>query len=163
MKSARGLGNCGFLSGWSSTVCNFLSTQGDYFLALYSRVVSATPIWRRIVYDATNDFSSFDLVSMLISVPSSSSPTEYRTVAVCGWTIDNQENELNPSWCRTALFNGADNNLQKMYVNEQNLSFIKVFGTTGIQQPYFGGAGTDAKGSDAIEYYLDDIEVCVPM
>lgn len=159
----RGLGNCGLLSEWRSTVCNFLTTDADEFLALYSRVVSPIPTWRRIVYDINNDFNSFDLISMLVSVPPSANPQDYRTVAVCGWTVENQENELNPSWCRTAVFNSADNNVQRIAINERGLAFIKVFGSTGIQQPFFGGAGSDAKGADAIEYFLDDMEVCVPI
>lgn len=163
LTSLRGLANCGLLSEWRQTVCNFLTTQSDEFLALYARVVSPIPTWRRIVYDVNSDFNSFDLVSMLVSVPPSSSREDYRTVAICGWTIANQENELNPSWCRTAVFNSADNNVQRIAINERNLAFVKVFGSTGIQQPYFGGAGSDAKGAEAIEYFLDDVEVCVPV
>ncbi|TGZ81301.1 hypothetical protein EX30DRAFT_340920 [Ascodesmis nigricans] len=158
-----GLANCDFLTPWRSDSCNGQTISGDEYLSLYSRAALRLPTWRKIVFDIEDDFSSFDLVSFLATVPPSTSTDDYYTVAYCGWTVADQDNEFNPTWCRTAVFNQPDNSLVRIQVNQRNLAYLRVFGTRGIQAPYYGAGdvGSDAKGPDAIDFYIDDIEVCV--
>ncbi|KAI5818395.1 hypothetical protein BZA77DRAFT_14480 [Pyronema omphalodes] len=164
-----------------SMSCNASTTEGKYFVSLYYQLAKEfiSRVSRRITYDLYNPTSSWEILSY--SLTAFPKPGQTITILLCAWSVEDQDTDIEPTFCHAEYFAEADKNIRrevKINNKDQKLAFVEftsyddyyAVGTRGRLTEISRVAPRDEKAKDkskdkglrAVEFLLEDMAVCIP-